>query len=210
MAALRSQLLKLSLPLVQTHGFTRQTLSLSVLSLPTPHDQPLSDTAVSSLFGTGDAARATLINAWLDDARQQMKVAPSKDLKDVLGRRLRYNEPVLDRLPEAFALLTASSDLPVLDPRPGIAHALNIADEACRVTEDKTTGTGWYTRRAALAAIYGAAELHQFASPKTAYEFLDELLVSSFKLESTLSEAQIFTSYVASSWAGIIRSRGLI
>lgn len=210
MNPLRSQLLKLSLPLIPTHGFTRQTLSLSVLSLPVPHEEPLSERAVSNLFGEGDTARATLTNAWLDDARQQMNVVSPKSIRDVLSHRLRHNEPVLDKLPEVFAMLATASDLPVLDPRPGISHALKIADEACRIVEDTTTGTAWYTRRAALGAIYGAAELHQFASPKTAYDFLDELLASSFKLETTLSEAQIFANYVTSSLAGIARSRGVL
>jgi len=152
----------------------------------------------------------TLINAWLDDARQQMKLSPSHNLHDILGHRLRHNERVLEHLTEAFALLTSSSDIPLLDPRPGLAHALKVADEACRITNDKTTGTAWYTRRATLGAVYGAAELHQFVSPKTAHGFLQELLDSALKAESTLNEAQIFANYIASSWAGIIRSRGLI
>ena len=58
----RNELLKLALPLVRTHGFTREALSRSVLALPKPHPEPLRDTAVSALFGEGDDARRTLIN----------------------------------------------------------------------------------------------------------------------------------------------------
>jgi len=110
----------LALPLVRTHGFTRETLARSVLALPPgeAHPEPLSDTAVSALFGKGDNARRTLIDAWMkdglrhlgtvpgvqrsthiaiDDAARQTKKAT---LRDVLRARLEYNEPVLPHLPE--------------------------------------------------------------------------------------------------------------
>jgi hypothetical protein len=95
-----TRLLQFAVPLVKTHGFTRKTLSLSVLSLQTPHAEPLSDTAVSSLWGQGDDARRTLITAWQDDARQQMKIIQSPTMRGVLRKRLELNEPVLSYLPE--------------------------------------------------------------------------------------------------------------
>ena len=96
----RSQLLQLALPLVQTYGFTRAALSHSVFRLPKPHSEQLSESAVTALFGHGDDARKTLINAWLDDARNQMRAAPEPTIKAALKRRLRQNEPVLQFLPE--------------------------------------------------------------------------------------------------------------
>ena len=76
---------------------------------------------------------------------------------------------------QAFALLASPTfGLPPLDPRPGLKHAVTVADEACWITNDPETGVGlpftplfnesdgisqtsWYTRRASLAAIYAAA-----------------------------------------------------
>ncbi|KIM84809.1 hypothetical protein PILCRDRAFT_817609 [Piloderma croceum F 1598] len=205
-----SRLLQLAIPLVKTHGFTRKTLSLSALSLPTPHTEPLSDTAISSLWGQGDDARRTLITAWLDDARQQMKNVQSPTIPEVLRARLECNEPVLSYLPEAFALLASpTSGLPPLDIRPGLRHAATVADEACWITKDAATGTSWYTRRASLATIYAVAELHQITSPKTAYHFLDSLLDASSAIKSSLDEAELFTSYIVKGWAGIIKSKGI-
>ena len=63
---------------MKVHGFTRETLARSVLHLPltetrtNTHVEPLSDTAVSALFGEGDEARRTLINAWLQDGLRYM------------------------------------------------------------------------------------------------------------------------------------------
>jgi ubiquinone biosynthesis protein COQ9 len=102
----------LAIPLVKTHGFTRDVLSRSVLALPPPHahTEPLSDTAVSALFGNGDLARRTLINAWLDDGIEQMKAInePSLTIKQVLHKRLEHNEPVLQYLPEVRPFTTPS------------------------------------------------------------------------------------------------------
>jgi ubiquinone biosynthesis protein COQ9 len=90
---------------VGTYGFTHEALARSVLFLPPSeaHTQPLSETSVSALFGDGDLARATLINAWLDDGIRQMKKVPlGSSLKEALSARLKLNEPVLGHLPEVW------------------------------------------------------------------------------------------------------------
>jgi len=96
----RTQLLKFALPLVQHHGFTRTALARSVLDLPEPHTEPLPDSAVTTLFGEGDTARRTLINAWLDEGRAHMRSVPVDGIKGALIARLEYNVPVLGHLPE--------------------------------------------------------------------------------------------------------------
>lgn len=161
--------MQLALPLVKTHGFTREALSNSVLHLPTPHAQPLSETATSALFGNGDDARRTLIHAWLDDARQKMHTEPnsSASMKTILGTRLAQNVPVLHHLPEACIsfssfyhcfnlsstdfqayalLLTDSSGIPPLNPEPLLQHAAKIADEACSVAGEMSPGVSLYLR----------------------------------------------------------------
>ncbi|KAJ3830054.1 hypothetical protein F5880DRAFT_1469228, partial [Lentinula raphanica] len=224
-----SQLLKIATSLVRTHGFTREALSRSVLKLELPasnlaHSSPLSDSAVSSLFGKGDYARRTLIEAWLNEGLAQMAPSsdpsptPTRSLGSVLHTRLTYNEPVLRYLPgvsmsdiKAFALLATPEDgLPALDPRPALKHAAKIADEAACISGDTSSQLSWYTRRASLATIYSAAELHQLTSPETAHAFLDSLLAGTCTLEKSVGEVQLFASYVFKSWKGIIQSRGIL
>ncbi|KAI0636068.1 hypothetical protein C8Q77DRAFT_1051912, partial [Trametes polyzona] len=208
----RNQLLQLAIPLVRTHGFTREALARSVLALPSPHEQPLSDPAVSSLFGDGDDARRTLIEGWLDHAREQMKATPQPaSVRDILVNRLKANEPVLPLLPEAFALLASpASGLPPLDPVPGLKHVSKIADDVCYITGDTSVGPAWFRRRATIAAAYGAAELHQLTSPNTAYQFLEHALDVTQKVDSSVSEVGLFGQYVWRSWAGIIKSSGVL
>ncbi|KAJ6623983.1 hypothetical protein B0H10DRAFT_2008071 [Mycena sp. CBHHK59/15] len=212
MANSSTRLLKLALPLVSEHGFTRTALARSVLSLPTPHTEPLSDNAVSALFGRGDLARKTLINAWLDEGVSSMRAeagAPMS-IKQALHARLAYNEPVLAHLPEAFALLSApESGIPPFDPLPALKNAARIADEACYAAEDQSIRLSWYARRASLIGIYSAAELHQLTSPESAHGFLDSLLAASATIDSSVAEVKLFSSYILRSWTGIFKSKGV-
>lgn len=162
-----TRLLKIALPLVRKHGFTRDALALSVLHLPPPetHSSPLSDAAVSSLFGQGSKAEHSLINYFFDEGMERMRskaqaVAESQErtpsVKELLEERLKYNEPVLGHLSDAFALLASSSasitelgpiQVPPVDPLPALKHALRIADEACYLSGDTSTEVCHYTHQ---------------------------------------------------------------
>ena len=124
-SATRDALLKLALPLVKTHGFTRSTLSLAAMYSPSGNiTAPLNDTAVDALFGEGDEARRTLINAWLDDARVSLRTSYSQgvaasstqtpSLENVLKMRLSKNEEVLEHLPEVSRSLDSKETITLL------------------------------------------------------------------------------------------------
>ncbi|KAF9223720.1 hypothetical protein BS17DRAFT_733436 [Gyrodon lividus] len=207
-----SKLLQLAIPLVKSHGFTRETLAQSVLHLPKPHPEPLPDISVTALFGHGDDARRTLVNAWLKDARCRMKedALASASMRRVLHSRMRVNEPVLGHLPEAFALLATSSSVLPVDPSPILKHAALVANQACWIVDPHAQEISWYTRRASISAIYLAAELHQLTSPNTAESFLDYLLENTGAAEKAVQEVALFGSYILSSWKGIAKSSGML
>ncbi|KAF8653612.1 hypothetical protein AX16_003856 [Volvariella volvacea WC 439] len=242
-AASSARLLRLALPLVKDYGFTREALAHSVFKLPQPnhHTEPLTETAVSSLFGHGDDARRTLIHAWLDEGISQMKhVTPSRpgekpSVRDALHGRLSYNEPVLQHLSEAFALLASPpSAIPPLDPMPSLRNAARIADEACYVGGDASLNASFpllylFLKNAyqvppypvivvrmempyasLMCLIFVTAELHQLTSPQTAHDFLDSMLDTSTDLKKSFDEVALFSSYMFKSWKGILKSRGMI
>ncbi|OJT02465.1 hypothetical protein TRAPUB_7032 [Trametes pubescens] len=232
--SLRTELLRLAVPLVKTHGFTREALAQSALRLPEPHKEPLSEAAVTSIFGSGDDARRTLIQAWMEAAVLNMKSKSTPpSLLELLESRLKWNEPVLGHLPEAFALLATpkfSSLLP-LDPSVAVRHNIHIANEACNLVGSHDIGvrrhlplesradvsciTGqlaWHRKRAAAAIAYAAAELVQLAqpeSPDVPYKVLKQQLDRSQKALQSVEEVGLFGQYVARSWAGIGKSMGL-
>jgi len=101
---------------VETYGFSREALARSVLCLGTnadkspterTHAEPLNDTAVSALFGTGDEARRTLVEGWLEEGLRSMvnRSSESVCVRDALRARLEYNEPVLRHLPEVHSYI---------------------------------------------------------------------------------------------------------
>ncbi|KAH9945056.1 uncharacterized protein BXZ73DRAFT_38778 [Epithele typhae] len=217
---LRTQLLQLAVPLVKSYGFTREALAQSALRLPTPHEKPLTEAAITALFGEGDDARRTLIGGWLEHARVETRKslladatpgAPPPSMRAVLEKRLRVNEEVLPLLPEAFALLASPTyGLPPLDPIPGLKHVSQVADDACYLVRDTSVGPAWFRRRATVAVAYGAAELHQLTSPNTAYKFLDDALSMTQKVDSAADDIGQYGRYIMKSWTGIIRSSGVL
>jgi len=128
-----TQLLKLATPLVQHHGFTRTALAHSVLALPEPHPEPLSDSAVTALFGQGDTARRTLINAWLDEGRAHMRAVPVDGVKRVLLARLEYNVPVLSYLPEVCSIRLVMGFTQILTDGPRHLDFSRLRDSVFRL-----------------------------------------------------------------------------
>ncbi|KAH9041656.1 hypothetical protein EDB85DRAFT_2071892 [Lactarius pseudohatsudake] len=172
MTQLRTQLLKLAVPLVRHHGFTRTALARSS----------------QRCLARTDTARRTLISAWLEHGRSHMRSVPVEGVKGALLARLEYNVPVLEHLPEVPLLHFVASPrlgVPPLDPRPAVQHAVSVADEACRAVKDASIGPSWYTMRITLAAVYASA------------------------VQSALTEAEIFTQYVAKSWVAIAKNSGV-
>ena len=144
------RLLQLALPLVKDYGFSREALSYSVLSLPEPPSAPLNDAAVNALFGHGDGARRTLINAWLDEGRTQMRSQPSKSISDALAARLRYNEPVLPLLPEVRILVYTTRVKPLtrIDRRSRYSRLRNLVSRLWTQDRPSDILQAWWTRPA--------------------------------------------------------------
>ncbi|EIW57684.1 uncharacterized protein TRAVEDRAFT_169640 [Trametes versicolor FP-101664 SS1] len=213
--SLRTELLRLAVPLVKTHGFTREALACSALQLPEPHKEPLSEAAVTAIFGGGDDARRTLINAWMEAAVLNMRSKSSPpSLLELLESRLNWNEPVLEKLPEAFALLAAPkfSGLVLLDPSVAVRHNIHIANEACNLVGSNDIGLAWHRKRAAAAVAYASAELVQLTqpgSPDIPYKVLKQQLNRSQSALQSVEEVGLFGQYVVRSWAGIGKSLGL-
>lgn len=120
------------------------------------------------------------------------------------------NEPVIEHLPEAFALLASSSSFVPVDPTPILRHAAQVADDACWIVDPTAKELSWYTRRATVSAVYLAAELHQLTSPKTAEPFLDYLLENSSTAEKAVQETALYGEYIFKSWRGMLKSSGIL
>ncbi|TNY23438.1 hypothetical protein DMC30DRAFT_414128 [Rhodotorula diobovata] len=125
-------------------------------------------------------ARA-LVDEWLVKGREDMVAAVAQSrltgddaLRVGVRERLAYNEPVLDKLPEALALLSAPtstylnnplSALPWPSPVPHLTHVAHIAQDLAKASGSHAQGTEWYTLRLRLSTIYALSELSLLSPP---------------------------------------------
>ncbi|KIM27553.1 hypothetical protein M408DRAFT_329991 [Serendipita vermifera MAFF 305830] len=206
--ALRSLILKNAVGLVPALGFTRLAITEAAANVTTHEKLP--ERSLEVLFGKGDELRKTLIRAWLDEGRIAMGSTPTT-VRDALHKRLDWNSPVLEKLPEAYALLaTPTGPVPSINLKAVVEHPARVAHSACRLAQTDQSGVAWYTERAALATIYATAELHQLTSPQTAARFLDGLLELKAGASNAMAESSLFAGYIGRSWLGIARSQGLL
>ena len=76
------------------------------------------------------------------------------NIRTLTLHRLRANEPIIHRWPEALALLSTAAHLPT-----SVRELARLSDELLFLAGSTTVTSAWYTHRAALAAIYASAEL---------------------------------------------------
>ncbi|GAA5834407.1 hypothetical protein JCM5353_008935 [Sporobolomyces roseus] len=193
--------------------------------------------------GTGQAEREktgparALVKAWLEEGRMEMVRSVRESglrgelaLRRGLRARLEYNENVLDKLPEALALLSAStttplsspiSILPFPSPIPHLSHVASIAQDLAKASGSQAQGTSWYSLRARLSFIYTLSELHLLSpsSPdanlapsdriQAAIRLSEKLFNETEKVGNTVDGVGNFGNWVVKSWMGIGRSMGV-
>ncbi|GAA5909324.1 hypothetical protein JCM8208_005644 [Rhodotorula glutinis] len=177
-------------------------------------------------------ARA-LVKEWLVQGRDGMRRAVNDSglrgedaIRFGMRERIAYNEPVLDKLPQALALLSAAkgtylshplSALPVPNPSSHLSHVAHIAQDLAKASGSVAQGTDWYTLRLRLSTAYALAEL-SLLSPSSsssssaperiaaAQQYADRLLDQGARVGKELENAGLFLEWVRKSWAGIGRS----
>ncbi|GAA5963637.1 hypothetical protein JCM3765_003525 [Sporobolomyces pararoseus] len=178
-------------------------------------------------------ARA-LFKEWLEEGRREMVKTVKESglngqeaMKRGIRARLSYNEPVLDRLPHALALLSAPTTTPLSSPTsivpspvPHLAHAANIAQDLAKSSGSQAQGTAWYSLRARLALVYTLSELHLLSPPSDpslssqdrigdSIRFSEKLWRETGKVGDTVQGVEDFGNWVVKSWMGIGRSLGV-
>ncbi|GAA5997716.1 uncharacterized protein JCM10292_006763 [Rhodotorula paludigena] len=176
-------------------------------------------------------ARA-LVHEWLAEGRRVMvdRVRSSglkgdKAVQVGLRERLRYNEGVLDQLPQALALLTAPTStylsdlravLPVPSPTAHLYHVAQIAQDLAKASGSEAQGTDWYSLRLRLGTVYALSELSLLAPSSSslpapdriaaAVALSEQLLDRTGQLGKDVENVGLFAEWVRKSWVGIGRS----
>ncbi|GAA5964439.1 hypothetical protein JCM8115_006315 [Rhodotorula mucilaginosa] len=181
-------------------------------------------------------ARA-LVKEWLVQGRQDMVdvVSQSRLQGEAAYRlgieaRLKYNQDLLDKLPQALALLNAPtstylSDLSAALPVPHItghlSHVAEIAHDLAKASGSQAQGTDWYSLRLRLGTVYALSELSLLAPSSSAaattassseervqaaIAYSRQLLEGTGRIGKELDNAGLFADWVVKSWRGIGRS----
>ncbi|KAK4056807.1 hypothetical protein OIO90_002056 [Microbotryomycetes sp. JL221] len=149
-------------------------------------------------------------------------------IKHGVRHRLEYNKPVISTLANDLGLLNAptSSDLksitrmlPFPSPTPYLGHVATIAHDLAKATGDESQGLDWYTTRARIGTVYGAAELYLLSPSiqhltiderfQQTFRVVDDMLSTTTKLNQRIQDVNLFARWVGKSWAGMGRSLGL-
>ncbi|KAJ5706965.1 hypothetical protein N7488_006766 [Penicillium malachiteum] len=159
----QTAILEAALSHVRTHGFTNTSLTLGA------RDAGFLDVSVQ-LFPRGEF---DLILFWLASRRGLLRAKVESDADffkgdvDVNGKikllileRLRMNENVREQWQDALAQMSLLGNIPL-----SLAELHALSNDILYLAGDASIDGSWYTRRAAVGAIYASAEVVMTRDP---------------------------------------------
>ncbi|MCJ1462804.1 Ubiquinone biosynthesis protein coq9, mitochondrial [Pseudocyphellaria aurata] len=205
--AAESAILSAAIAHVPTHGFTATALSRGA------RDIGYLDASVN-LFPTGAFALVHyhLVTQRLALAQERCSENASSsinaEIRRLAWKRLHANGPLIHRWQEALALLALPPYLPT-----SIRELALLSDEILFLAGDVSVDTSWYTKRAALSAIYASSELFmtQDTSPDFAdtEAFLHRRLDGAEKAKDTIGMMGTWIGVQGIGLVNILRSKGV-
>lgn len=112
-----------------------------------------------------------------------------------------------DRPTQALALMSLAGNIP-----PSLRELFLLSDEIWFLAGDTSVDTSWYTKRATLASIYGAAEIFQTTDQSTGFkdteEFLDRRLEEARTLGGAWNNVKEWGAFQAIAGVNLARSLG--
>ncbi|KIH89111.1 ubiquinone biosynthesis protein mitochondrial precursor [Sporothrix brasiliensis 5110] len=203
---------------IPTHGFTEHTVALGVYDAGYP--------AISINIlpdGVFSLVRWHLMNQRTNLAtrcREILGEAPPDDVvlapaevasraERIIWGRLLGNKDVVGRWQEALAIMAQPSYIPA-----SLRELSLLADEIWALAGDKAVDPSWYTKRAAVSAIYVSSELFMTTDssgpefPATR-EFLERRFRESQELGGYVRSVGEWVSFAASAGVNVLRSKGV-
>lgn len=129
-------------------------------------------------------------------------------VKALTWARLMANERVVHKLPEALALMSLAGNV-----SQSLTELSALSDEIWFLAGDVSVDSSWYTKRASLAAIYGATEVFMTSDNSEGFKGTKEFLDRRFEDSRTLSEAagniSQWVGFTAGAAVNVLRSKGM-
>ncbi|MCJ1404720.1 Ubiquinone biosynthesis protein coq9, mitochondrial [Xylographa trunciseda] len=123
-------------------------------------------------------------------------------------QRLEANKNIIHRWQEALAIMALPSNM-----SPSIAELARLSDEIWFLAGDTSVDTSWYTKRAALSAIYSSTELFMTTDTSANYKetelFLDRRLREVQSIGKAVGSVGQWIGFTAASTINVLRSKGV-
>ncbi|BFZ54230.1 Ubiquinone biosynthesis protein coq9, mitochondrial [Savitreella phatthalungensis] len=193
---------------VSEHGFTLESIKRGA------QDAGYLD-ASHALYPDGAFA---LVTRHLDLARQSLhhhaeaafadEKSIGKRIRMLCELRLRANEPYIDRLQDAFAVMALPSNVRAS------MHALHeLSDTMWHLAGDDAADMNWYSKRLSLSGVYAASELFMTQDRSQDFNetmaFLDRRLRDVSTLGRSWTEISTFVGFQLWQARNIAASKGL-
>jgi ubiquinone biosynthesis protein COQ9 len=153
-------------------------------------------------------SHTAITNPPLDPDSKTKPLGVGAKVKALTWARLRANEPLIRRLPEALALMSLAGNIPT-----SLRELSNLSDEIWFLAGDTAVDSSWYTKRASLAAIYASAELFMTTDTSDGFaetrQFLDRRFEDSRALGEALGGVREWVGFTAGAAVNVLRSKGV-
>lgn len=129
-------------------------------------------------------------------------------VKALTWARLMANKRVVHKLPEALALMSLAGNIPQ-----SLRELSALSDEIWFLAGDVSVDSSWYTKRASLAAIYGATEVFMTSDQSEGFretkEFLDRRFEDTMTLGNAAGNISQWVGFTAGAAVNVLRSKGM-
>lgn len=169
--------------LVEYHLVTERLALKDRVQFPGAEDQTEGSTLQSRRLGTGAKVRALLL------------------------ARLRANDQVIHKLPEALGQMSLLGNIPA-----SIAELARLVDEIWYLAGDVSVDSSWYTKRGMLAGVYASSEVFMTQDKSKDYkdteEFVDRRLQDVMRVGRTASSITEWSAFTGLATINVLRSWG--
>ncbi|OLL22501.1 Ubiquinone biosynthesis protein coq9, mitochondrial [Neolecta irregularis DAH-3] len=190
---------------VPKHGFVSQTISLGARDagyLEASHVLfPRGGWSLVEYYLVTERLRLSSLKKTIETE----EVGTSNKIRRLIKERLERNKDIIDRWPEALAVMAMPSNL-----SDSLAELARLSDDLWHIAGDTSADMSWYSKRASLCAVYASTELFmtQDKSPEfvDTWKFLDRRLENVQNIGRAFSEASIFLGFNARSAFNVWKS----
>uniref|UniRef100_A0A336LME5 Ubiquinone biosynthesis protein n=1 Tax=Culicoides sonorensis TaxID=179676 RepID=A0A336LME5_CULSO len=192
--AIKVKILEAALSHVPKHGWSKKALSSGAedVGLPSISHGMFPRGGVEIIEYFNAQCNTELIEYLKKASAENSNNSPTEFIAKAVQFRLRMIVPYKDLWPQALALMSVPSNVPV-----SLSNLLTMVDDICYYAGDRSVDFNWYTRRIGLASIFKATEFFMLQDKSNDHEktwsFLEHRIADASKMQDFLKHSEDLT-----------------